>query len=34
MLIVSSSKVFKGPIATLPAAMVCSIVVGVLGNSG
>jgi len=34
MLIVSLSEVFKGPIAALPAAVVCGIVVGVLGNSG
>jgi len=33
MLIISSSKVFKGPIATLPATVVRGIVVGVLGNS-
>ena len=33
-LISSSSKVFTGPIATLPTAIFYSIVVGVLGNSG
>ena len=34
ILIVSSSKVFADPAATLPAAIFYSIVVGVLGNSG
>jgi hypothetical protein len=33
ILIVSSSKVFIGPIAALPTTMFYSIVVGVLGNS-
>jgi hypothetical protein len=32
MLIISLSKVFKGPTATLPAAIFLSIVVGALGN--
>ena len=31
-LIISLSKVFIGPIATLPTTMFYSIVVGVLGN--
>jgi len=34
MLIISLSKVFKGPTAALPTAIVRSIVVEVLGNSG
>jgi hypothetical protein len=34
ILIVSLSKVFAGPTATLPAAVFYSMVVGVLGNSG
>jgi len=33
-LIISSSKVFKGPTATLPTAIVYGIVIGVLGNFG
>ena len=32
-LIVSLSKVFVGPTATLPAAVFCDMTVGVLGNS-
>jgi len=32
-LIVFLSKVFAGPAATLPAAVFCGMVVGVLGNS-
>ena len=32
MLIISSSEVFKGPAAALPAAIFLSIVVGALGN--
>jgi len=32
MLIISSSKVFKGPTAALPAAIFLGIVVGALGN--
>ena len=34
ILIISSSKVFAGPTATLPTTIFYSIVVGVLGNSG
>ena len=34
ILIISSSKAFTGPIATLPTTIFYSIVVGVLGNSG
>ena len=34
ILIISLSKAFAGPIATLPTAMFYGIVVGVLGNSG
>ena len=34
ILIISSSKAFVGPIATLPTTVFYSIVVGVLGNSG
>jgi len=34
MLIISLSKVFKGPTAALPATIVYGIVVGVLGNFG
>ena len=33
ILIISLSKVFVGPIATLPTTIFYSIVVGVLGNS-
>ena len=33
-LIISLSKAFAGPAATLPIAAFCGIVVGVLGNSG
>jgi len=33
-LIVSSSEVFMGPAAALPAAVFHGMVVGVLGNSG
>ena len=33
-LIISSSEVFKGSIAALPATVVRGMVVGVLGNSG
>jgi len=33
MLIISLSKVFKGPAAALPATIFYGIVVGVLGNS-
>ena len=33
-LIISLSKAFAGPIAALPTTVFCSIVVGVLGNSG
>jgi hypothetical protein len=32
MLIISSSEVFKGPTAALPATIFLSIVVGALGN--
>ena len=34
ILIISLSKVFTGPITTLPTTIFYSIVVGVLGNSG
>jgi hypothetical protein len=34
MLIISLSKIFTGPIATLPTTIFYNIVVGVLGNSG
>ena len=34
ILIISLSKAFAGPIATLPTTIFYSIVVGVLGNSG
>ena len=34
MLIISLSKAFAGPIATLPTTIFRSIVVGILGNSG
>jgi len=34
MLIVSLSKVFKGPTAALPTTVFYSMVVGVLGNFG